>query len=88
MKISDKKKEKISEQILAFLYSQNPKSLFTSYISQDIARDEEFVKKLLIELKEKNLILEIKKNPKGTPYLKRTRWRLSDATYQSYKKHQ
>jgi predicted transcriptional regulator with HTH domain len=88
MRISNKKKEKISEQILAFLYSINPRSLFTSKIAQEIARDEEFVKKLLLNLKEKKLIIEIKKNSKGIDYLRRSRWRLSDEVYNSYKNHQ
>ena len=60
MKISDKKKEKISEQILAVLYSNNPKPLFTYKIAQEIARDEEFVKQLLLELKKRKPVLEIK----------------------------
>lgn len=88
MRISDGKKEKISEQILALLYSANPRAIFTLHIAQEIARDEEFVKKLLLELKNKKLVVEIKKNPKGIPYLKRSRWRLSDSAYQAYKKHQ
>ena len=85
MMLSDKKKEKISEQILALLYSQNPKSLFTSNIAQEIARDEEFTKKLLVDLKAKKLIVEIKKNPKGIIYSRRSRWNLSDKTYVVYK---
>ncbi|VVB82232.1 Uncharacterised protein [uncultured archaeon] len=88
MKISQQKKEKISEQILALLYSVSPKALFTLNISQEIARDEEFVKSLLLDLKKKELIVEIKKNPKGFPYLRRSRWKLSDSAYQAYKKHQ
>lgn len=88
MKISQEKKEKISEQILAFLYSVNPKPIFTLYIAKEIARDEEFVKKILIELKEKKLVIEIKKNPKGTQYLRRSRWKLDDSIYQTYKNHQ
>jgi len=88
MKISEKKKEKISEQILAFLYSISPKLLFTSDIAQEIARDEEFVKMLLLELNKKNLVVEIKKNPKGTPYIRRSRWKISDAAYRAYKIHQ
>ena len=79
MKISDKKKDKISEQILAFLYSVSMKSVFTSHIAREIARDEEFVKNLLAALKKKNLVTEIRKNPKGKDYLKRSRWKLSDA---------
>ena len=88
MKISYKKKEKIYEQILAVLYSINPRSIFTSYIAKEIARDEEFTKKLLLELKNKKLVMEVKKNPKGIDYIKRARWKLSDEAYDSYKKYQ
>lgn len=88
MKISNEKKEKISEQILALLYSITPKPIFTSYIAQEIARDEKFTKDLLFELKDKRLVVEIKKNPKGVSYIRRSRWRLSDSTYNAYKKHQ
>jgi len=88
MKISKEKKEKISEQILLFLYSVNPKPMFTLYISQEIARDEEFIKKILLELKNKKLVLEVKKNPKGIDYKKRSRWKLSEKVYQAYKANQ
>ena len=88
MKISEKKKERISEQILALLYSVVPRSLFTFHVAREIARDEEFVKSLLLDLKNKKLVAEIKKNPKGVPYIRRSRWRLSDAAYQVYKRHQ
>lgn len=54
MYISKEKKEKISEQILAYLYFTNPKPIFTVHIAKEIARDEEFVKKLLKEMKKKN----------------------------------
>ena len=85
MKISNTKKDKISEQILAFLYSLAPRPEFTSKISAEIARDEEFVKKLLSELKQKNLVIEVKKNPQGEQYTRRSRWRLTDAVYSAYK---
>ncbi len=88
MKISQQKKEKIYEQILALLYSVSPKPLFTLNIAQEIARDEEFIKSLLYDLKKKELVIEIKKNPKGLPYLKRSRWKLTDSAYQAYKTHQ
>ncbi|MBU2562273.1 MAG: hypothetical protein KKF68_01265 [Nanoarchaeota archaeon] len=84
MKISEKKKEKIYEQILAFLYTINPKPSFTSHIAQEIARDEEFVKKLLFELNKKRLVVEVKKNPKGKNYLRRSRWKLSEIAYSVY----
>jgi hypothetical protein len=88
MKISEQKKEKISEQILALLYQKNPQPLFTSHIAQELARDEEFIKKLLIDLKHKSLVIEIKKNPKGIIYLRRSRWKLAQSTYQAYSSHQ
>lgn len=88
MKISDGKKEKIQEQILAYLYSVNPKLIFTSYIARETARDEEFTKGLLLELKKKNLVVEIKKNPKGVLYLRRSRWKMSEKAYNTYKQHQ
>lgn len=85
MKISSAKKDKISEQILAHLYSLAPKSEFTSKISAEIARDEEFIKNLLLDLKNKGFVIEIKKNPKGEEYSRRSRWRLTDAAYNAYK---
>jgi len=85
MQISKEKREKISEQILAILYSSSPKPIFTSYIARELARDEEFIKKLLLELKKKGLVVEIKKNPKGIEYVRRSRWKLSDVVYQAYK---
>lgn len=88
MKISEQKREKISEQILALLYSVSPRAIFTLNIAKEIARDEEFVKSLLLNLKKKELVIEIKKSPKGIPYLKRSRWKLSDSAYQVYKEHQ
>jgi len=88
MKISKQKKEKIYEQLLAFIFSKSPQSLFTSQIASEIASDEEFVKRLLNELKEKNLLIEIKKNPKGKIYKRRVRWRLSDQAYKTYQDHQ
>ena len=88
MKISQQKKEKISEQILAHLFSISPQSAFTSYIAQEIARDEEFIKKLLLDLKSKNLIVEIKKNPEGIDYSRRSRWKLTNQIYEAYKAKQ
>lgn len=88
MKISQEKKDKISEQILALLYSKSPQAIFTSHIAKEIARDEEFTKKILIMLKDKNLVKEIKKNPHGKAYFKRSRWVMGELVYDAYKNHQ
>lgn len=87
MKISKEKRDKISEQILVLLFQNSPKLLFTFYIAKEIARDEEFVKELLLDLKAKGLISEVNKNPQGILYKKRSRWKLSDKAYDAYKKH-
>ena len=88
MRISDKKREKISEQILAYLFSINPRPEFTNKIAQEIVRDEEFTKKLLLELKKKDFVIEIKKNPQGILYLKRSRWKLNPKVYKIYSERQ
>jgi len=84
-KISKQNQEKIMSNIISILFENSPEALFTSEISKIEARDEEFVKNLLSELKKKNLVVEIRKNPKGEQYLKRSRWKLSDAAYRAYK---
>ena len=85
MKICQQKRDKISEQILALLYSISPKTLFTSHVAREIARDEEFTKKLLLELKDKNMVVEVNKNTLGRLYRRRARWRLSNQAYKAYK---
>jgi len=86
--ISNEKVIKIKEQILFYLYSVFPKQIFTSDISKELARDEEFIKKLLIELLKNKLIIKINKNSEGVKYLKRTRWRISNKAYEFYKENQ
>ena len=87
-KISDQKIEKISEQILFHLYSIFPKQIFTSDIAKEIARDEEFIKKLLEKLEKKELVIKIDKNSQGFQYSRRLRWRISNKAHNIYKKHQ
>ncbi len=87
-KLSREKEEKIMSNIVALLFQHSPQTFFTSEISKLEARDEEFVKRLLHELKKKGLVVLVDKNPKGIKYEKRQRWRLSNDAYEAYKKHQ
>ncbi|MFA6023070.1 MAG: hypothetical protein WC781_03205 [Candidatus Pacearchaeota archaeon] len=87
MRISDKKRQKISEHILSVLFDNYPQSLFTSQIAEEIVRDEEFTKSLLQDLKSKELVTPITKNQAGLNYLKRTRWRLSNKAHEVYSKN-
>lgn len=87
-KISEQKIEKISEQILSYLFQIFPKQIFTSDIAKEIARDEEFTKELLKKLEKKELVIKISKNSQGFQYLRRLRWRISNKAYNIYKKYQ
>ncbi len=85
--ISKVKRSKISEQILAHLFTNSPESLFTASIAREIARDEEFTKSLLVELEYHKLVVRVTKGPKGQDYQRWERWRMSQAAFEVYKKH-
>jgi predicted transcriptional regulator with HTH domain len=87
-KISKQKKDRISEQILHYLFSVSPEAKFTADIAREVARDEEFTKFILQDLKSKTLVTEVNKNPSGINYLKRQRWILSSKTFEFYAKSQ
>ena len=84
MRISTKKRERIIEQILLFLYNSFPKQPFTAEIAREVARDEEFIKKMLHELKEKDLVTPIKKNKEGVSFSRRIKWTLTKKVYDLY----
>jgi len=85
--ISKEKKEKISEQVLYFLFQSFPKQIFTSDIARELARDEEFIKVLMLDLQKKELVVKVDKNSEGIIYKKRLRWRLSNKAYEIYQQH-
>ena len=84
MRLSQDKKDRITEQILSYLSHSFPKQPFTAEIARELARDEEFIKKLLFDLKEKKLILSIKRNSKGQIFTRRIKWRLTNKVYNVY----
>jgi hypothetical protein len=87
-RISTTKEDKIKESVLHLLFQQAPKAMFTASISQELARDEEYIKKLLLDLEGKKLVSSVKKNQAGIPLKKRTRWHLTQPAYDTYKKMQ
>jgi len=84
--ISKEKQEKIKEEILRVLFENSPKAMFTSEVSSQIVRDEEFTLRLLENLNSQKLINKINKNSDGKDYLTRKRWVLASKTYDIYKK--
>lgn len=87
-RVSERKREKIYEQALYYLFSLSPDSAFTSSIATELARDEEFTKLILQEMHKKKLVILVDKNKHGKMYKRRQRWRLSNEAYDAYKKHQ
>ena len=83
--ISEEKKNKISEQILHYLFTKFPQPMFTADVAKEIARDEEFVKLLLLKLEKEKLIIKVCKNSEGYEYKRRLRWRLSNKMQETYK---
>ena len=83
-RISEEKIERISEQMLSYLYGVFPRLVFTVDVARELARDEEFVKRLLLELEGKGLVVRVDKNSNGDVYLKRMRWRLSGRAHEIY----
>lgn len=85
-KISQKKMTKIKENILAILFENSPKAIYTNKIAEELCRDEEFIKKLLEDLYKEGLVTKIAKNNKGKSFLARRKWQLSNTAYNAYKK--
>lgn len=86
MRLSKEKRDKIAEQVLSQLFHIFPQSRFTAELARELARDEEFIKSLMFDLQNKELVVCIRKNPQGIAYSKRLRWRLSNKAYDAYKK--
>jgi len=85
-KLSEDKIKKIKEQILVELFHQGLKPLFTSEVASLLVRDEEFIKRLLLDLKKDNLVREIDKSSEGHKYAKWRRWQLTDKAYKAMQK--
>lgn len=84
-KVSQKTIDRIKEEILSLLYHNSPVALFTNKIANELIRDEEFIKRLLLELKEQDLVKEVKKSKNGKEYRRRRRWNLSQKAFEAYK---
>ncbi len=84
-KLSLNKIKKLKEEILTLLYHNDLKAMFTNEIASSLIRDEEFIKKLLSELKNDGLVVEISKSKEGYEYAKWRRWSLSHKAREAYK---
>ena len=74
VKLSSKTLNLLKDDIISILYENNLKPLLTKEIASELRRDKEFTKTLLNELKQQDILAEVKKNNKGKDYIKRSRW--------------
>lgn len=83
-KLSQDKINKIKEEIISLLYNNSLKPMFTNEVANHLIRDEEFTKRILLELKKESIVKEVIKSQKGTTYRRWRRWALSKKTYEAY----
>lgn len=84
-KLSEQKIKKLKEEILTLLYHHDLQAMFTNEIASSLIRDEEFIKKLLLQLKNDCLVIEVTKSKEGYEYVKWKRWALSQKAREAYK---
>jgi len=83
--ISKKKVDKIKEDVLSVLFEAGLRGMFTKQISDEIARNDEFVLKLLLDLEKQNIVKQIRNTKKGTQFIRRKQWTMTDKAYETYK---
>ena len=84
-RLSEDKKAKIRADILAELY-ENIVGLNCAEIAKRIARDEEFIMKLLEELHASKVVQKVKTSPKtGSKLNKKILWVMDKEYYGKYK---
>lgn len=84
VKLSGKTISLLKDDIISILYENPLKPLLTKEIANELRRDKEFTKSLLLELKQQGILSQIKKNNKGKEYLKRTRWLINQDVMNKY----
>ena len=81
-KISKEKKDRLKEEILHSLYENYPKMMWTFEIGDILIRDDEFILKLLMELKKKRLVMNYEES-KGKKV--KRKWGMKKEVYEQYK---
>ena len=74
----------LKDDIISIIYENQLKPLLSIEIANELRRDKEFTKGLLLELKKQGILKEIKKNNKGKDYIKRSRWAIKKEVISKY----
>jgi len=76
----------IKDDIVSILYD-SPRAMFANEIATELRRDKEFIKRLLLELKEKAIVEEINKGMSGREYKERKRWKIREAVRKAFEEY-
>ena len=77
VKLSDKTVKLLKDDIVNILYENALKPMFTNELAVALRRDNEFTKKLLVELKVIGVVQEVNISKRKRNYLIRKKWRIS-----------
>lgn len=83
-KLNQKTLEKIKSDVLSILYDHNDEGLFSAQIANNIIRDEDFVQNLMLELEKLHVVKRDKLTRKGSNFIRRKRWRLTEKAFEAY----
>ena len=61
------------------------RGMFTKQIGDEIARNDEFVLRLLKELENQKIVKQMYKTKKGANFIRRKQWTLTNKAYNAYK---
>lgn len=76
MKITKRREEKYIEQIIKILdKSESP--MWTKEIAEEMGRDDEMVKRLLLKLSDEGKVIKIKQKKPTVEYFRRKKWMLN-----------
>jgi len=86
VRLSEKTIKLLEDDIISILYENSLNALFTNQIADELRRNNEFTKKLLLELKKEGLVEEVVKNKKGQEYLRNKKWRIPSKVLKAFEK--
>jgi len=86
VRLSNKTIKLLKDDIVSILYENSLKSMFTNEIATELRRNNEFTKKLLLDLKKDGLVEEVGKNKKGQTYLRNKKWRIPSKVLKAFEK--
>lgn len=84
-KISKKNIKKIEEDVLRIVFDAGLAGIFTFKIAEELARDDEFVLRILKGLEKNEIIRQVKKSGKGHEYYRKRKWVMTTNAYEKYK---